>query len=228
MRRLSAIALWLKSAGVTHKNDPSARQHKYPNSLAFAPIFHGVVAVWKAGGLLAILLLAVTLPVKADDGRFDGTVIFLRHALAPGNGDPANFNLKDCQTQRNLDETGRMQARGIGKRIAAANLDLAGVYSSEWCRCLETALLLDLGPVTPFSGLNSFYENHAPRDATLAKLQAKLDSLPRDGAPVIMVTHYVTIQAITNIAVPSGGAVLFDLATGYARELSLLAFSPAN
>ena len=50
MRRLSAIALWLKSAGVTHKNDPSARQHKYPNSLAFAPIFHGVVAVWKAGG----------------------------------------------------------------------------------------------------------------------------------------------------------------------------------
>jgi len=165
-----------------------------------------VLRFGKLAALLSILLLAVNLPVRADDGRFDGTVIFLRHALAPGNGDPANFNLN----------------------IAAANLDLAGVYSSEWCRCLETALLLDLGPVTPFSGLNSFYENHAPRDATLAKLQAKLDSLPRDGAPVIMVTHYVTIQAITNIAVPSGGAVLFDLATGYARELSLLAFSPAD
>jgi len=123
----------------------------------------------KLAGLLAILLLAVTLPVKADDGRFDGTVIFLRHALAPGNGDPANFNLKDCQTQRNLDETGRKQARGIGKRIAAANLNLAGIYSSEWCRCLETALLLNLGAVTPFSGLNSFYENHAPREATLTK-----------------------------------------------------------
>ena len=162
------------------------------------------------------------------DGQDVGTVIFMRHGLAPGNGDPANCILKDCASQRNLDATGRMQACGIGKRVAAANLDLAGVYSSEWCRCLETALLLDLGPVTPFSGLNSFYENHAPRDATLAKLQAKLDSLPRGGAPVIMVTHYVTIQAITNIAVPSGGAVLFDLATGYARELSLLAFSPAD
>ena len=85
----------------------------------------------KLAALLSLLLLTVNLPVQADDGRFDGTVIFLRHALAPGNGDPANFNLKDCATQRNLDETGRMQARGIGKRIAAANLNLAGVYSSE-------------------------------------------------------------------------------------------------
>ena len=118
--------------------------------------FLAVLRFGKLSALLSILLWTVTLPVRADDGRFVGTVIFLRHALAPGNGDPANFNLKDCPTQRNLDETGRMQARGIGKRIAAANLDLAGVYSSEWCRCLETALLLDLGPVTPFSGLNSF------------------------------------------------------------------------
>ena len=196
--------------------------------LSLRHFFMVVLRFGKLAALLSVLLLAVNLPVRADDGRFDGTVIFLRHALAPGNGDPANFNLKDCQTQRNLDETGRRQARGIGKRIAAANLNLAGIYSSEWCRCLETALLLDLGPVTPFSGLNSFYESHAPRDATLAKLQTKLDSLPREGAPVIMVTHYVTIQAITNIAVPSGGAVLFDLATGYARELSLLAFSSSN
>ena len=194
------------------------------------PLRHFVMVVLRFGklaALLSLLLLAVNLPARADNGRFDGTVIFLRHAVAPGNGDPANFHLKDCQTQRNLDETGRRQAHGIGKRIAAANLNLAGIYTSEWCRCFETALLLDLGPVTPFSGLNSFYENHAPRDATLAKLQAKLDSFPLDGAPVIMVTHYVTIQAITNIAVPSGGAVLFDLATGYANELSLLAFSPA-
>ena len=92
----------------------------------------------------------------ASETRFDGTVIFLRHALAPGNGDPKNFDLNDCRTQRNLDETGRRQARAIGKRIAAAKLNLAGIYSSEWCRCLETALLLDLGAVTPFDGLNSF------------------------------------------------------------------------
>ena len=131
------------------------------------------------------------------------------------------FDLNDCRTQRNLDETGRRQARAIGKRIAAAKLNLAGIYSSEWCRCLETAQLLDLGAVTPFNGLNSFYQNLAPRDATLAKLTLKLANLPRDGAPVIMVTHYVTIQAVANIAVPSGGAVLYDLTTDTAVNCRL-------
>ena len=180
---------------------------------------------WFPGLLFFITWLFSGLAIAAET-RFDGTVIFLRHALAPGNGDPKTFDLNDCRTQRNLDETGRQQARAIGKRIAAAKLNLAGIYSSEWCRCLETAQLLDLGAVTPFDGLNSFYQNHAPRDATLAKLTVKLNNLPRDGAPVIMVTHYVTIQAVTNIAVPSGGAVLYDLTTGYASELSLAAFSP--
>lgn len=177
-------------------------------------------------GLLFLITSLFVVTASAADNRFDGSVIFLRHAMAPGNGDPREFDLKDCHTQRNLDKTGRLQARAIGKRIAAGKLKLAGIYSSEWCRCLETAQLLDLGTVTPFSGLNSFYQNHAPRDATLAKLMAKLDSLPRDGAPVIMVAHYVTIQAIANIAVPSGGAVLYDLTTGHARELSLATFSP--
>ena len=191
--------------------------------------WRALLRCYLCGWLTALTLLITSLFVGtayADGNKFDGTVIFLRHALAPGNGDPKDFNLKDCRTQRNLDETGRRQARAIGKRIAAAKLNLAGIYSSEWCRCLETALLLDLGAVVPFSGLNSFYQNHAPRYATLAKLTAKLDSLPRDGAPIIMVTHYVTIQAIANIAVPSGGAILYDLNTGHTRELSIAAFSP--
>ena len=179
-------------------------------------------------GLLVLAASIYSAPAAANNNPFSGAVIFLRHTLAPGNGDPGHFNLKDCRTQRNLDETGRQQARAIGKRIAAANISISEVYSSEWCRCLETALLLDIGAVTPLSGLNSFYQNHAPQKATLAKLAAKLNSLPHDGPPVIMVTHYVTIQAITNVAVRSGGAVLYDLATQKSFELSLSAFSPAK
>ena len=179
-------------------------------------------------GLLFLISWLFGNSATAFETRFDGTVIFLRHALAPGSGDPKNFDLGDCQTQRTLDEAGRRQARAIGKRIAKAKLNLVGIYSSEWCRCLETARLLDLGAVISFDGLNSFYQNHAPRDSTLAKLKSKLATLPHNGPPVIMVTHYVTIQAIANIAVPSGGAVLYDLATGYARELSLTAFSPQS
>ena len=178
-------------------------------------------------GIVLVITGGSIAGANAGQMQFDGTVIFLRHALAPGGGDPAEFSLKDCRTQRNLDETGRRQARAIGARIAAADIEFAGIYSSEWCRCLETAMLLDIGPVTPFSGLNSFFESHAPRDATLTKLQAKLDSLPLDGKPIIMITHYVTIASVTNILAPSGGAVLLDLQTGHARELPLTTFSPA-
>ena len=172
---------------------------------------------------LALLWSMVAgLPAAADNAaRFDGTVLFMRHALAPGIGDPDNFSIKDCRTQRNLDETGRTQARAIGAKLAAADIKLSAIYSSYWCRCLETAQLLDLGPVTPFDGLNSFFQNHAPRDATLAKLRQKLDSMPRSAPASLMVTHSVTILAITGLSVASGGVVIYDLKTGTARELSL-------
>ena len=166
--------------------------------------------------------MLASLPATADNSdKFTGTVIFMRHALAPGNGDPSGFLVDDCRTQRNLDETGRRQARAIGARLAAANLTLSGIYSSYWCRCLETAQILGLGAITPFDGLNSFYQGYAPRDTTLSRLRAKLDSLPQTAPAVLMVTHYVTIKAITGLSVRSGGIVVYDLKTGAARELAL-------
>ena len=72
-------------------------------------------------------------------------VLLLRHALAPGNGDPVNFQVKDCSTQRNLAQEGRAQARQIGQRLRALGISEARVWSSQWCRCLETAKLLNLG-----------------------------------------------------------------------------------
>ncbi len=199
---------------------------KQQSLLCFLRASFGQCRFGHFASLLFLIVLLHSTPAGAADNKFYGTVIFMRHALAPGNGDPKNFDIRDCRTQRNLDETGRRQARAIGKRIDAANLNLGGIYSSEWCRCLETANLLDLGAVIPFDGLNSFYQNHVPRDATLAKLRSKLDSLPHDSKPIIMVTHYVTIQAVANIAVPPGGTILYELTTGHARELPLAAPSP--
>jgi phosphohistidine phosphatase SixA len=175
------------------------------------------------------VLLALFWPVAASPSavadtpnRFVGTVLFMRHALAPGFGDPDHFFVNDCSTQRNLDEIGRAQARSIGAKLAVADIKLSAIYSSYWCRCLETARLLGLGPVTPFDGLNSFFQNHAPRDATLAKLRKKLQSLSPIAPPSLMVTHAVTIRAITGLSVASGGVVVYDLKTGKAWELSLL------
>ena len=166
--------------------------------------------------------VAGSLSTAADTSdRFVGTVLFMRHALAPGFGDPDHFSVTDCNTQRNLDETGRAQAQSIGTKLAMADIKFSAVYSSHWCRCLETAQLLGLGAVTPFDGLNSFFQNHAPRDATLAKLREKLESLSPSAPASLMVTHAVTIRAITGLSIASGGVVIYDLKTGTVREMSL-------
>ena len=156
-----------------------------------------------------------------DNDRFNGTVFFMRHALAPGNGDPKKFLIGDCRTQRNLDETGRRQAFEIGKKLKKSGLIFSAVYTSRWCRCIETADILDLGYAIPFDGLNSFYQGHFDRDVVLEKLRTKLKTISKVDNPTLMVTHFVTIQAITGMSVRSGSIVVYDLKTGTGSELAL-------
>lgn len=140
-----------------------------------------------------------------------GRVLLLRHALAPGIGDPTGFRLRDCSTQRNLDASGRSQAIKLGERLVRAGISRARVYSSQWCRCLDTARLLDLGPVMELPALNSFFERPQERDTNIAALRAFLAKLPADGPPVLLVTHQVTISALTGMFAASGGGVLLQL-----------------
>jgi phosphohistidine phosphatase SixA len=133
----------------------------------------------------------------------------MRHALAPGTGDPASFALGDCTTQRNLSAEGRAQAEAIGARFRTHGIDAARVYSSQWCRCLDTARLLALGEVQPFPGLNSFFRN---RDAEPERTAAAIDLIraeTRPGAPpLVLVTHQVNITALTDVFPGSGEIVL--------------------
>ncbi|RKT45944.1 histidine phosphatase family protein [Thiocapsa rosea] len=140
-----------------------------------------------------------------------GAVLLLRHAYAPGTGDPEGFRLDDCATQRNLNDAGREQARSIGAWLRARGVEHARFYSSEWCRCLETAELLGLGPVTPLPALNSFYERRGDRGPNLAALEAFLKGQPPNGEPIVLVTHQVTVTALTGIYPASGEAVLMRL-----------------
>jgi len=152
-----------------------------------------------------------------------GRVLMLRHANAPGTGDPATFRLDDCSTQRNLDVGGRAQATALGKRLAQAGVVAAKVYSSQWCRCLETARLLELGPVEPLPALNSFFGRPQERAATIATLRAFLAALPTRGPPVVLVTHQFTINAFTEGGTVSGGGSLFELnGTGAPRLLGAI------
>lgn len=152
-----------------------------------------------------------------------GRLLLLRHAQAPGTGDPPTFRLDDCTTQRNLDESGRTQAMQLGERLAKAGITRARVHSSQWCRCLETARLLKLGAVEPLPALNSFFGRPQDREPNLAALRTFLARLPQDGPPVVMVTHQVTISAFTDEGTPSGGGSLFQLnGTGFPHWLGTI------
>ena len=116
--------------------------------------------------ILLMILAGVCLPDLASGSseRLDairalksgGGVLMIRHANAPGSGDPANFKIGDCATQRNLDDLGRAQARAIGVFLRHHEIVKVRLYSSQWCRCLETARLMNLGAVQPLPALNSF------------------------------------------------------------------------
>ena len=140
-----------------------------------------------------------------------GHILMIRHALAPGSGDPNNFKIGDCSTQRNLDETGRAQARSIGNWLRSKKIASARVYSSQWCRCLETAKLMQLGSVQELPALNSFYERIQDREPNISALKDFISRQPLDGELIVFVTHFVTISAITGESVSSGTRVLLEL-----------------
>lgn len=134
-------------------------------------------------------------------------VVMIRHALAPGTGDPPEFTLDQCATQRNLSANGRDQARYIGDLFRRNGIRQARIYSSQWCRCLETARLLDLGKVEELPVLNSFFQNFAnktPQTTALAQWLRQQDL----SSPVMLVTHQVNITAFTDVYPRSGEMVI--------------------
>ena len=139
-------------------------------------------------------------------------VIFIRHALAPGFGDPDNFIKHDCSTQRNLNNKGRFQARLIGHYLKASEINFSEILTSEWCRCIDTAKELNLGKWETFSGLNSFFEGHEKKDKVMDKLRKKLNSLSHSDI-VLLITHQVVILEQTGIAPKSGEMVLYNSIT---------------
>jgi phosphohistidine phosphatase SixA len=155
--------------------------------------------------------VAADQPDVIDRLNAGGHILMIRHALAPGSGDPPNFKIGDCATQRNLDDTGRNQARSIGVWLRNNDVTSARVYSSQWCRCLETARLLNLGPVQELAALNSFYERTQDRGPNLKALNDFISQQPVKGELIVLVTHFVTIAGIAGTGVSSGEGVLLAL-----------------
>lgn len=158
------------------------------------------------------LLLAAPLSAAPVGERLSagGHVLLMRHAEAPGVGDPPGFRLNDCSTQRNLSAAGREQARAAGHWLRRQGLQAARVWSSLWCRCLDTARLLGYGVVTVEPSLSSFfgdYERGPQQREALQAFVARLQDGPPGPAPVL-VTHQVVISAYAGGSASSAEMVL--------------------
>jgi phosphohistidine phosphatase SixA len=167
--------------------------------------------------LLVLLTMAAIAPAAAADEaawealKRPGAVALMRHARAPGTGDPPNFTLGDCTTQRNLDERGRAQARRIGEAFRQRGIAVDRVLTSAWCRCRETAELLDLAPVERLTALNSFFRNREQREPRTQATRAFLAAAP-DDERLVLVTHFVNISALTGRTTRSGEMVVVEVA----------------
>lgn len=158
-------------------------------------------------GRVVTSILALSLAIPADLAADDSTeawaalvkgghVALVRHGNAPPGygGDPPGFKLDDCRTQRNLDELGREQARALGEAFRSRGVRVDRVVSSPWCRCLETARLMAVGPIVSSWALVPDREPRAP--ARLLELK-ELVSAWRGSGTLVLVTHALTIRPLT-------------------------------
>jgi len=141
------------------------------------------------------------------------TVLLMRHAYAPGIGDPPNFKVNDCSTQRNLNQEGVNQAQAIGKWLRSQEITQASVYTSPWCRCIDTAKLLNLGSPQVLEAIASTFNEQdyaTPAKKSLIEwMQARVKK--PNSKPQIMVTHQVNILAYTGVNTSSGEMVLVQV-----------------
>jgi phosphohistidine phosphatase SixA len=166
---------------------------------------------------LLIIFITINSPIKADLNQNSinklkkgGKLIFIRHAYAPGGGDPINFDINECNTQRNLNNSGRNQADKIGSLFKDNNISTDKVYSSEWCRCKETALIA-FNQFETKKFLNSFFSSKFAQNKNSQIKSFKKFIKSWDGKKnLIFVTHYVFISEILDYAPSSGEIIISD------------------
>jgi phosphohistidine phosphatase SixA len=166
-----------------------------------------VTFLFLLSGLFIAQQAIASLANDLQDGQH---VLLMRHADAPGYGDPAGYVISQCSTQRNLGDYGKKQAKAIGTWLSSQGIQKADVFSSPWCRCLDTANLLNKGPIKIEPSLSSFFDNMSLEKRQTKELEAfiKSELVKPSKAPLILVTHHVNIQAYTGKVVGVGDMVL--------------------
>ena len=149
------------------------------------------------------MVLIITPAVAADDSKEawaalvkGGHVALIRHGNAPPGygGDPPGFKIDDCGTQRNLDDMGRAQAKALGEAFRNHGVRVDRIQVSPWCRTMETARLMAVGPVESSWALVPDMNPNAP----VRFLELKeLVSTWRGPGTLVLVTHALTVRPLT-------------------------------
>ena len=165
--------------------------------------------------IILVIFFILTNGIKADvefqvleNLKKGGNLIFIRHAYAPGGGDPDNFKINDCSTQRNLNDLGRKQAKNIGNFFKDNKIPIDKIISSEWCRCKETAKIA-FGKYENKDFLNSFFSEKFSNNRTkqMRDLKRYIKKWKGD-KNLVLITHYVVISEALKYASSSGEIVI--------------------
>ncbi len=178
---------------------------------------------WLARCVLVLGLCVLGSVAAASDAAWsalqDGRIVLFRHANAPGGGDPPGFKLGDCSTQRNLDDTGRAQARRIGAQFRQRGVKVGAVLTSQWCRARDTAELAFPGMARDDASFNSFFDDRSREPTQTAQALATLARWRGPGV-LVVTTHQVNISALTGVSPASGeGVVIAPNTTGGVQVL---------
>ncbi|BBI54825.1 hypothetical protein HORIV_72460 [Vreelandella olivaria] len=162
--------------------------------------------------LLLVVLSILPISTQANETTWQALqegslVILMRHSLAPGIGDPPGFERGRCETQRNLSAAGRTQAEAAGRAFRERDIPIAAVYSSSWCRALDTAELMALGSVEPTPWLDSFFRGRGDQASITQTAQEQIAAWQGPGN-LLLVTHQVNITALVGSGVGSGEMIV--------------------
>ena len=164
-----------------------------------------------------LILLSFNISIKANSNdkiqsllKEGEKLIFIRHAVAPGGGDPVDFDILRCETQRNLSKEGIAQSKNMGKFFLENNIKIDKVLSSEWCRCKQTAQYA-FNKYETKSFLNSFFSEKfaSNKNKQINDLKKYINEWSGDNN-LVLVTHYVLIQEVLNITSSSGELIIAD------------------
>ena len=164
--------------------------------------------------LLGLVIFVSAAHAVADESvwarlREGGHVVLLRHAQAPGTGDPAGFRVEDCATQRNLSAEGVAQAAAIGAAFRERKVPIGRVLSSRWCRALDTARAA-FGRAEPEPALDSFFRESRRGPAQTERVRALIGATPKGAGNLVLVTHQVNITALTRLYPAEGELIVLS------------------